>query len=824
MKKTLIFHLIANAHLDPVWLWDWREGLNEGIITSRTILNLMDETKDLTCIRGEAAIYQHIERFDPHTFRRIQRYVEQGRWDVVGGTYVQPDMNLPATETLLRHFVRSKKYFKERFGREVKVAWAADAFGHSAGWPEIFHAAEITGFAFTRPFAAQLPLSKPAFWWIGAGGARVMGYRPLLGSYTLERCGIEERLDLTLKAALKSDLDNVGVFYGLGNHGGGPTRKHIRQIEAWAQRHPEITVPHSGLHRLFEALYDEIRRKGDDFLPAFEGELNFCLRGCYASMAKLKFAYRETEALLMQTERTSATVQAALKKVPPDLNAAWDGLLFNTFHDILPGSSIERACDDQLAWLGGVRHQCRETGATALNTLAENVNTTVPPVKDDHPSSVAFLVWNPHPYEYNGPLELEASLDYRPIEGYTSDEVPVVVRDPDGQPLAIQKAATEHGLWQNMALRNRVVFPAKLPALGWSVFTMGWEEGAKTTKVSHGASAPKDGVIDNNLYRVTAKKGNSGIKVFYKNKPVFGPEGMALITVDDPWGSWGGMGEQPASLDLSTVRYRWQITDVMVLEKGPMRAALWIKMKGGTSQIEQIISLFGGRDAVDFSTRVLWNERSARLKLVMPAGDQAEFEVPGGMVRRGPLGEVPGGRWVRVRQNDRNFIFASNALYAFDCRKKTLRATVCRASRYASDFGNNADEGAWRPTVDKGELRFNYGISCGDNDPWRLADELEQPPTAILTAPHPGRLPRTGSFAAIMPAALRLLALKPAENKDGWILRAQNYDGKTISAASLYWMGKRYSLGRIQPWQIATWRLTKLKTLWRIAPASALEK
>ena len=98
MKKT--FHLIANAHLDPVWLWDWREGLNEGIITSRTILDLMDEIDDLTCIRGEAVVYQHIEKYDPKTFARIKKYVAEGRWDIVGGTHVQPDMNLTGTETM----------------------------------------------------------------------------------------------------------------------------------------------------------------------------------------------------------------------------------------------------------------------------------------------------------------------------------------------------------------------------------------------------------------------------------------------------------------------------------------------------------------------------------------------------------------------------------------------------------------------------------------------------------------------------------------------------------------------------------------------------
>ena len=152
------FHLIPNAHLDPVWLWDWREGLNEGLVTCRTILDLMDQDRELTFIRGEAAVYEHIERTDPRTFARIKTFVKQGRWDVVGGTVVQPDTNLPDAETFCRHFLHGQRYFASRFGKPVRAAWAADSFGHCAGLPEILAAAGIEFFAFTRPPPDVLPL------------------------------------------------------------------------------------------------------------------------------------------------------------------------------------------------------------------------------------------------------------------------------------------------------------------------------------------------------------------------------------------------------------------------------------------------------------------------------------------------------------------------------------------------------------------------------------------------------------------------------------------------------------------------------------------
>src|SRR5438093_8712264 len=189
------FHLIPNAHLDPVWLWDWREGLNEALVTCRTILDLMDEDRELTFIRGESFIYEHIERGDPETFRRIKKYVKSGRWDVVGGTVIQPDTNLPDTETFARHFLHGQRYFASRFGKTSRVAWAADSFGHAAGLPEIFAAAGIEFFAFTRPFHNVLPIAKCAFWWQGPGGSRVLAYRLPAGWYVCEREEMTKRLE-----------------------------------------------------------------------------------------------------------------------------------------------------------------------------------------------------------------------------------------------------------------------------------------------------------------------------------------------------------------------------------------------------------------------------------------------------------------------------------------------------------------------------------------------------------------------------------------------------------------------------------------------------
>lgn len=814
---ALTFHLIANAHLDPVWLWDWREGLNEGLVTCRTILDLMDEDPELTFVRGEAAVYDHIERNDPATFERIRRQVDAGRWDVVGGTWIQPDTNLPATETFARHFARGQRYFRERFGRPVRVAWAADSFGHAAGLPEIFAQAGIRGFAFTRPNIYQLRMPKAAFWWEGPGGSRVMGYRPPMGWYGCERDEVPRLLDAYLREAQAGDLENVGFFYGMGDHGGGPTRRMVRDIRAWAAAHPEVRFVHSGLHRLFDALYDEVRRKGEDLLPVHRGEMNYCLRGCYASVLKLKGLYRRAEAAVGRAETTVAAVRAATGAEAPPLDAAWDAVLFNSFHDILPGTSIERAYDDQLTHLGGAIHDAQRAELAALNALAGRVDTRVRKAPADHPTAAAMLAWNPHPYPFAGFVELETNMDYRPLWPYRgrADEVPLRVLGPSGRPLPFQAIAVENQCSPQYAWRKRVLVPVTLPALGWNVLEFGWVEGAAPPPPPpEPATAPRDGVIDNGRFRVEAAAGDAGVRILRGRRAWLAGAGLQAAVFDDPFGSWGGMQEEPESFRFGEPRERWTVREVHTLERGPHRATLWVRLAGKRSRIDLTISLCAGRDAIDVAARVLWDERNARLKLVLPAGEEAQFEVPGGSVRRGPAGEVPGGRWVRVfGKNGPALGFASDALYSFDASGGALRPTVCRASRYAAETKADPDV-PWRPAVDAGELKFRFLLSPGGEDLPRLAEQLERPPVVLLVPASEGPLPRRGSLAELKPAGLKLLALVPQPDGRGALLRVQNTGDRTV-VPRLAWQGEKLALAKLPAGRIGCWRLARTRRGWR---------
>ena len=814
-------HLIPNSHLDPVWLWDWREGLNEGIITCRAVLGLMDEFPELTYIRGESVIYEHILRHDPALFDQIRQKIAEGRWEVVGGTFLQPDTNLPATETLVRHFTKGLGFFEKELGRRPRVAWAADSFGHSGGWPEIYEAAGMDGFACSRPMQHDFPLTKPAFWWEGAGGARILSWRIPVGWYGTQRDEIARRLDDTRVQAAGWELENVATFVGLGNHGGGPSRRHVQDIRAWSEANGDVEVVFSGLERFFTAL-----RQETTVLPTVRGELNFTLRGCYSSAARFKAQYRKTESGLLSAERTASVIGAGCGVPHNDLSEAWRAVLFNTFHDILPGSSIERAFDDQFAWLGVGWHEARRVELTALNALADRIDTCVEPPAEDMPCAVPVVVWNPHPYEFDGPVELEAGLDYRPIAVYDrrTEELPVEVLDAEGNPLPFQRLKPENRFTPGMPWRVRVATRLRVPAMGWHVVRMAWKDGPRlANSKAHPAGTPEAGMIENEHYTVRASVGAEGVQVLRGGNTLFGSAGLRVASYRDIYGAWGGHDGEREADSIHEVAEYWRIVAVETLAGGPQKATLWVRLESSSrrSRIDLSMSLHSADERLHVAARLFADEPGHRVKLILPVIEEAaDFEVPGGTQPRQACGEVPGGRWVRTP----GFLFASDALYNFDLYAGALNATLMRSCQYTCSVPVEPDAMPWQPYMDGGEHRFQFVLSSPRADAYRLADSLEQPLVANITSAHPGSLPGSGSLGRLEPAGMRLLAFKPAESRDGaWILRVQEVAGRPANARFTL-NGEAIELGPVAARKIATWKLTRgVEGSWQAQPSGADE-
>lgn len=807
MKKTVI-HVIPNAHLDPVWLWDSREGLNEGVATCRAMLDLLDANPDLTFIRGEAAIYEHVRRTDPQTFQRILKMIRAGRWDAVGGSWIQPDTNLLESEVLCRHYDVGLRYFREKLGVKVKCGWQADSFGHTAGLPDVLAAGGVENFAFTRPPQEQLKLRTPAFWWHGRSGARVLGYRPLVGWYGCERDEIPRRFDPLVPLAAKSPLRNIAMFVGLGNHGGGPSQRIIDDVRAWGAAHPDFEVKFGGLHSFFAALRRELASPNAPRIDEVQGELNFSMRGCYAAVARFKHGYRRAEHELLRAERTTALLHGAGHAPVANLGAAWESVLFNSFHDILPGSSVERAFDEQIDEMGGVRHAVRDAAFRSFNNLIPKIRITLPAVGRDHPKAVPFLVWNPHLRPVSTFVELEACLDHRPIWKYQDrvTELPMEVR-VSGKRAAFQEIATEHDCFPNLAWRKRVLVPMNLPAAGWNLATVGWVE--DSVPPSYPVTATGRGqTIKNDFYKISAQPGASGVRVWHRGKALFGSKGLQLATVADNWGSWGSMADEPDGVRLRKVIGEWKISRVAVIESGPLRATLVVRLTSARAQVDLSFRLTAGVEEVAVDARVFTNLEAARIKLVLPGARSVICEVPAGTAKRTIEGEIPMLRWVKARDGRNGFALVSDVLSACDLEGGALRVTLARATRYARDENLDKTQEWWRPTVDRGELRERLILLPHDAPVEHAADLLTQPPMVTMVWENcAGALPAAGSLASLAPADVRVLALKTARDGRSLELRAQHL-GRASCRPVFRFCGGVHRLGRLRPGEIVTFVVT----------------
>ena len=802
----LVFHMLANAHLDPVWLWDWREGLNEGVITCKTMLKLMRDNPDFTFMRGEASIYQHIEENDPETFAEIGKRVREGRWDIVGGNWVQSDTNLPNTATFLKQFEIGKRYFKDKFAVDVTAAWAADSFGHSAGMPEIFAASGLKYFAFSRPAETVMHIDKPAFWWRGQGGARILTYRIPVGWYGCDRDEIGRRLDGMLEDVRKYGMTNHAVFYGLGNHGGGSSQRQLDDIKAWQSQHPEVEIKFSTLHGFFKALEEEVNSGDGDCIPSISGELNFCLRGCYSSVAKFKYLYRQAENAVQRVTNVTAAIHDKPQTAADDLKTAWKGLLFNTFHDILPGSSIERAYEEQIQWLGGVIHDVRCQEFKAVNALVKRIDTRVKPVSGDNPGAVPFVFFNPLPYEYRGHVELEASLDYRPIWAYhdREHEVPVELLDEEQKPIPFQTVETEHQAMVGLPWRKRLVLPVTLPPFGWKKVSMGYQENPMTAQNDGDkAEVIGEGVITNGIYRIEAISGKDSVRIYRKGIPLFGDKGLNFGLYEDKWGSWGGMKEEPEAFNICKRLESWTISNLRMQENGPERASMWVELSGSKSRLELTIQLYRDRDAVDFQTRIIWNDRAARLKMVMAEAGELTYEIPGGTVKRQKTGDVPGCGWVGIRNGSESCAMASNAFYCYDNQNGEFSVTMCRSSRYATDVFAGAEEFPDRPASDIGELKARFVLTGDTARINQLAEQLQCGPFNVMADPHAGNLPGTGSLLSITPETVKLheLALSPSGTLTATL---QNQTEHELDATITTDRHKNVTV------KLAPWRITRI--------------
>ena len=617
MAKPTI-HLICNAHLDPVWQWRWEEGCAEALSTFGNAVELLDEHKDLIFNHNEAVLYQWVQRYDPKLFREIQRLVKKGRWCISGGWYLQPDVNIPGTESLVRQIIVGRKFFREHFGVEPIVAYNFDSFGHSGGLPQILRQAGYKMYIHMRPQSQDLKLPSDLYRWRGVDGSEILTNRIEVGFYHSELHNMEVKLREGVELALKLNRD-VPVFWGVGNHGGGATREALADIDSFVKQERRVKIIHSTTEQLYHSL-----KKYSRSAPVVEGDLQRVFTGCYTSFARLK---RRTQRSLNELVQAKALSTLAWwekngKYPEAELSEAWRDHLFNDFHDILPGSSTEPAELDALDQYGKVSESLRRLRLSAIAKFQSGHTRKL---------YIPVSVWNTNPSQANVPVEVECVVDLRPK--WTGDWH-LHLHSLDGSEVECQEEQAESLL--PFSWRKKIVFMANVPQVGLSPFEIRCSEGKrdrpKVDSLLKHTLDPQAGLVRS----LDAGGGRECLSGSI----------MQPLVVSDDGDSWGAD--------------RWRYREVVgefqadpeqfaVVESGPIRTVTQSLFSYNHSKIAMRTIAYTSWPVVEFRLRIAWNEARKRLKLSIPTVFRSEgvfCEVPGGALFRPADGEEHvQGRW-----------------------------------------------------------------------------------------------------------------------------------------------------------------------------------
>jgi len=759
-------HMIANAHIDPAWLWQWREGRDEVLSSCRSALELMEEYPDLTFSRGGAATYEWIQQVTPQTFQQIRRRVDEGRWEIVNGWWVQPDCNLPCGESLVRHSLYGKKYFREKLGVDVTVGYNVDSFGHCSVLPQVLHKAGFKYYVFFRPNNNEKGLPGRLFWWEAADGSRVLALR----APHHYNCPPEEDIPRRIReACAMSDpsIRNVACFYGVGNHGGGPTREHIRQILNAQKMRDMPTVKFSTLERYFKELLEE----GHD-LPTVKEDLQHHAVGCYTAVSGIKRHNREAETLLMTTERL-ATAASALDIAPSrhaGIEPAWRTVLFNQFHDILAGSSIKAVYDDADRDLTAVRRSTAETLDIALEAFARNLDTSG--------AGNSVVLFNPLPWERTDVVTTDFLLpDFA---------TPFKLVDSTGRSLPVQVISEIDHAGRCQA---NVCFLTTMPPLGCTVLRVIINE----TDETPGSLRAREATIESNRHRLIVAP-ETGHLLSLRDKSanvecLAGP-GCIPVVLRDTSDTWShGVDEYTDEIGVFSGPAR-------VIESGPVRTVVRAIQTWGLSTIEHDFILYNDLDRIDCEMRIDWHEQHKMLKLAIPvdvADPRTTYEVPLGTIQRTASGaEEPGQRWVDISGRGPNgrhlgLTLINDSKYGYDVRGHLLRMSVLRSPIYAFHDPRKIERYKKYPFTDQGRQTVRYSLLPHPGD-WREAGivkagyALNSPGFAIETTSHKGTLGPSISLARTEPENVIIEVIKHAEDGNGIIVRLYETHGRDTQA------------------------------------------
>ena len=790
-------YLICNAHLDPVWQWCRDEGISAALATFYSAAELLEKYDFVFC-HNESLLYAWTEKHDPALFRRIQALVAAGKWKIMAGWFLQPDCNLPSAESIIRHIQVGRTYFAEKFGVPANTAAAnLDSFGHSYGLPQILAKSGYTDYVCTRPMEGYVDFPRD-FVWEGVDGSRVRVLKVF--SYNSE---MGEALDKIKGCIAKSESDAVPVFWGIGNHGGGPSRKDLEDIADFAAAR-EHTVVYDLPERYFAEYVPE--------LPVVKGGLQPCFPGCYISQIEVKQAHRALESALYLTEKVFCFAESYGISYPQEeLQKIQQILLFSEFHDTLAGATVRPAQEEALRSLhAGIELARRlQTDAMLAMCLAE---------RGEEPGTYPLFLCNPHPYPVETAIEVPLMLSVKRLEGFGRLRVFQGEKE-----LAAQNIKEDSNIPLDWA--KKVLFWAVLPPCSLERFVLREEILPERPKLVQ----PEKFVFTNGHRRIEFGEDGQVKSLRTGDRELIGPGGgfypVAFEDNEDPWGMQKYQhrrlaGKSEAFLPASPAEVLALCADgrsdraVRVIEDGPVATEVECIFVRKCSWAVLRWRIFKQTDAIDLFVELHAGEPSVLYQLLLPVRDLPEFcgQIMAGTEWFGTTGEERAiHRWSARAGSDAALAVVNDGCYAASSLGEMWELALVRTPAHTAHY--LLDDRAMLPgdrfvsRIDLGEHRFSFRILAGERQEVfanvdRTAQLFNEPPLQLNWFPHgPGQEHPEDVSLSGAPEVL-VLARKRRESGPGELFRLYNACGGERTA-ELCVRGKKLQC-RFGPYELKT--------------------
>ncbi|MGD0292756.1 MAG: glycoside hydrolase family 38 C-terminal domain-containing protein [Terracidiphilus sp.] len=817
LLQQATLHLTGNSHIDAAWLWPWTETVDVVKRTFGTALQLMYEYPEYTYTQSAAAYNEWIADKYPEMNAEIARRIKEGRWEIVGGMWVEPDLNIPDGESLVRQLLVGKRWFKQQYGADTRIGWNPDSFGYTWQLPQIYKKSGIDYFV-TQKMAwcdtNQLPFKF--FWWESPDGSKVLTYFP--HDYANDNLNLVRLArDFTIAQKQAAGLPGIMDLYGIGDHGGGPTRAILDEGFHWAASgHVTPKIEFGTAQSYFTALEQQIApgspvwnyqsiAKGYVPPPAIPGKVNIPTwkselyfeyhRGVMTTQANHKRNMREAEVEVLNAEKWASLAWLDGREYPgKELTEDWKKVLFNQFHDTAAGSGIGRIYKDAQKDYDVVRWSTNEIDAGALETVAERIDTTG---KNMGLHGISVVVLNPLGWKRNGVVSVKVPLPDSAQSVTTCDDT--LMNDSYPAP-CLDARIVSRDKKQGTAEVSVKVW--EVPATGFRTIHLNPDTRPEQAK---GGALRDDGkgglVLDGRWFSVTVNKFTGCITSLVEDKTKFdfiapGGCGNELVVFKDTPKDYDAWNVDPGTFDqqltmLSKADSVQQVTDATG------HTAIRVTRSWQSSKFVQTISIEPYSDILDIDNEIDWHESHVLLKAAFPlaaSGPFATYEIPYGTIDRTTTRnnsweqaqfEVAAMRWADLggtgsdgKQHGLSILNQNK--YGYDAVGNVLRLTLLRSPKWPdaeADMGHHHFHYALYPHAGtwKEALTVRHG--------W----EYNYPLTAVVTTAHPGSLPASYSFASVAPENVVLTAVKKAEDQNGLgvnglIMRVYEWAGKETIA------------------------------------------